>query len=106
MDRRQFALASLPAALLSGCHSETKPSRDATLFHNKAVRSAVANLQEAVNILDERLTGFDPDNWRDALSNVQTAAIRLRSDMDELKRALGYAEPAEPEPANERPANS
>lgn len=97
MDRRKFALVSIPAALLSGCRSKSKPARDATLFHNKAVRSAVADLQEAVNLLDERLTGFGPENWRDALSNVQTAAIRLRSDMDELKHALGYADAGEPD---------
>lgn len=92
MDRRQFALASVPAVLLSGCRSASKPSRDATLLHNRAVRDAVANLQEAVNHLDERLTGFGPENWRDALSSVQSTAVRLRSDLDELKHALGYAD--------------
>lgn len=92
MNRRRFALVSVPAALLAGCRSSTQPARDATLFHNKRVRTAVADLQEAMNLLDERLTGFGPENWRDALSNVQTAAIRLRSDMDELRHALGYAD--------------
>jgi hypothetical protein len=98
MDRRQFALGSIPAALLAGCRSATKPARDATLFHNRAVRTAVANMDEAVNMVDERLSGFGPENWRDALSNLQTAAIRLRSDMEELRRALGYAETAATQP--------
>lgn len=101
MNRRQFAIGSVPAALLAGCHSGTKPSRDATLFHNKAVRTAVDNLQESVNMVDERLTGFGPENWRDALSNMQTAAIRLRSDMEDLRRALGYA-PSTETPASDR----
>lgn len=92
MDRRQFALASVPAVLLAGCRSASKPSRDATLLHNRAVRDAVTNLQESMNHLDERLTGFGPENWRDALSSVQSTAIRLRSDLDELKHALGYAD--------------
>ncbi len=95
MNRRQFALASLPAAVLTGCRSATRPARDATLLHNTAVRTAVANLTEAVNHLDERLTAFGPENWRDALASVQSTAIRLRSDLDELKHALGYAEPTE-----------
>lgn len=94
MNRRQFAIGSIPAALLTGCRSSTKPARDATLFHNRAVRTAVSNLEESVNMIDERLTGFGPENWRDALSNLQTAAIRLRSDMEELRHALGYAETA------------
>ncbi len=97
MDRRKFALVSIPAALVAGCRSGSKPSRDATLFHNKAVSSAVLNLQEAVNMVDERLTGFGPENWRDALASLQTATIRLRSDMEELRRALGYTESTEPE---------
>lgn len=103
MDRRRFAFASLPAILLAGCRSKTKPARDATLFHNKAVRTAVANLQEAVNLVEERLTGFGPENWRDALSNLQTASIRLRSDMDELKSSLGYADV---EPEADKPSGS
>ena len=104
MNRRQFALASLPAAVLTGCHSAQKPARDATLLHNAAVRAAVANLDESVNHLDMRLTTFGPENWRDALANVQTTAIRLRSDLDELKRALGYAEPTDS--GTERPQAS
>jgi hypothetical protein len=98
MDRRQFALGSIPAVLLSGCHSGSKPSREATLFHNKAVNGAMENLEEAVNLVQERLTGFGPENWRDALANLQTAAIRLRSDMDELRHALGYSDTAEVQP--------
>ncbi len=97
MDRRQFALVSVPAVLLTGCRTGTKPARDATLFHNKAVSAAMVNLQEAVNMVDERLSGFGPENWRDALASAQTAAIRLRSDMDELRHALGYAGPVESE---------
>jgi hypothetical protein len=94
MNRRQFALASLPAALLSGCHSEQKPSREATLLHNRAVRDAVAELDQAMNGLDMQVSQFNAENWRDALSNVQTAAVRLRTDVDELKRSLGYADPS------------
>ena len=36
---------------------------------------------------------FNAENWQDALANVQTAAVRLRHDLDELKRSLGYEEP-------------
>lgn len=97
MDRRKFALGSIPAILITGCRSGTKPSREATLFHNRAVNTAVNNLQEAVNMVDERMTGFGPENWRDALSNLQTAAIRLRSDMEELRRTLGYEDSSEPQ---------
>lgn len=97
MNRRQFALVSIPAAVLTGCRSGTKPSREATLFHNKAVNAAVVNMQEAVNIVDERLSGFGPENWRDALASLQTAAIRLRSDMEQLRSALGYTDTGEAE---------
>jgi outer membrane murein-binding lipoprotein Lpp len=100
MDRRHFALA-LPATLLAGCHSESKPSREATLLHNRAVREAVADLEQAVNLLDMRLTAFGPENWRDALANLKTSVVRLHSEMDELKHALGYAEPNEPESPGE-----
>ncbi len=106
MNRRQFALGSIPATLLAGCRSESKPARDATLLHNSVVRAAVADLEQTVNHLDMRLTAFGPENWRDALANLQTSVVALHSDMDELKRALGYAEPAEPEPANEHPQAS
>lgn len=94
MDRRRFALV-LPAAALAGCRSTEHPSRDATLLHNRAVRSAVADLEQAINHLDMRLTAFGPENWRDALSNLQTSVVRIHSDMDELKHALGYAEAPE-----------
>ena len=94
MDRRRFALASLPAALLTGCRSSDKPARDATLVHNREVGAAVRDVDAAVNALDMRITAFGPENWRDALANLQTTVIRLRTDVDELKRALGYAEPA------------
>ncbi len=93
MDRRRFTLAALSSAtLLSGCHSERepKPSREATLLHNEGVREAVAELDQAVNGLEMRVGQFNAENWQDALTNVQTSAIRLRSDVDELKRALGY----------------
>lgn len=100
MNRRKFALGSIPAVLLTGCRSGLKPSREATLFHNRAVNTAVNNLQEAVNMVDERLSGFGPENWRDALSNLQTAAIRLRSDMEELRRTLGYTDPVESQPVD------
>lgn len=102
MNRRQFALGSLPAALaVAGCRSASTPARDATLFHNSAVRTAMANLQEGLNFLEERLSGFGPENWRDSLSSAQTAAVRLHGDMDELRRALGYADAPEPEPSGE-----
>ena len=57
----------------------------------------MGNLEESVNHLDMRLTTFGPENWRDALANVQTTAVRLRTDLDELKRALGYSEVSETE---------
>ena len=92
MNRRQFALASIPAAVLTGCHSGQQPSRDATLLHNKAVRTAVAELDQSMNHLDMRLTGFGPENWRDALASLQSTVIRLHSAVDELKHSLGYAD--------------
>ncbi len=100
MDRRKFTLVSIPAALLTGCRSGSEPARDATLFHNRAVGTAMVNLQEAVNMVDERLTGFGPENWRDALAGLQTAAIRLRSDLEELRRTLGYTESVDTEPGD------
>lgn len=100
MNRRQFALASLPAAILTGCHSGTKPSREATLLHNRAVRNAVSELDQSMNHLDMRLTAFGPENWHDALASLQSTVIRLHSAVDELKRSLGYDEPtAEQQPS-------
>ena len=95
MDRRHFAFAALSSAtLLAGCHSEKQPmpSREATLLHNEGVREAVAELDAAMNSLDMHLGQFNAENWQDALTNAHTSAIRLRSDMEELKRALGYSE--------------
>ena len=93
MDRRQFSLAAMSAtALLAGCHSETKPSLDATLLHNKTVRTAVDGLEQAMNHMDMRLSLFNAENWQDALSNAQAAATRLHHELDELKRALGYSD--------------
>ncbi len=97
MNRRQFALASLPAAILTGCHSGTKPSRDATLLHNREVRDAVAELDQSMNHLDMRLTAFGPENWRDALASLQSTVVRLHSAVDELKHSLGYTEGTEPQ---------
>lgn len=92
MNRRQFALASVPAAILTGCHSGTKPSRDATLLHNRAVRDAVSELDQSMNHLDMRMTSFGPENWHDALASLQSTVIRLHSAVDELKHSLGYAD--------------
>ena len=92
MNRRQFALASLPALAAGGCHSSASPARDATLVHNREIGAAVTNVDAAVNTLEMRLSSFGPENWRDALANMQMSLIRLRTDVDELKRALGYAE--------------
>ncbi|MGI4830152.1 MAG: hypothetical protein ACRYFU_18410 [Janthinobacterium lividum] len=95
MNRRRFTLAALfPATLVTGCHSdkEPKPSLDATLFHNAHVREAMDELDQAMNGLEMRIGQFNAENWQDALTNTQTAAIRLRNVTDELKRSLGYAE--------------
>ena len=95
MDRRHFALAALSSAtLLAGCHSEKepKPSREATLLHNENVRASVSELDQAVNLLEMHIGQFNAENWQDALTTVQTTAIRLRADVDELKRSLGYRE--------------
>lgn len=97
MNRRNFSAAAAAlsaAALLSGCRSESKPARDATLLHNRAVREAVTELQETMNSMDERLGQFNAENWQDALANLQTSAIRMHNSIDELRRALGYAEPS------------
>jgi hypothetical protein len=98
IDRRRFALtaaALLPAAVVTGCHhSDSKPSREATLLHNREVREAVAQLEQGVNHLEMRLGQFNAENWQDALANTQTTATRVRADLDELKRALGYNESA------------
>ena len=94
MNRRQFSLASLPALLAAGCRSRDEPARDATLVHNREVGAAVKDVDAAMDGLDMRLTAFGPENWRDALANLQTSVIRLRTEVEELKRALGYAEPA------------
>ena len=103
MDRRSFSIASVTSvaasavsavALLSGCRSATKPARDATLLHNRAVRESVTELEATMNAMDEHLGQFNAENWQDALSNLQTSAIRMHNSIDDLKRALGYAEPA------------
>ena len=95
MNRRRFTLAALfPATFFTGCHSETKPARDATLFHNENIRESVADLEQGISGLEMRVGQFNAENWQDALANVQTSAVRLRHDLDELKRSLGYEEPA------------
>lgn len=94
MNRRRFTLTAIPAAILTGCHSPAKPSRDATLFHNSDVRAAVSELDQAMNVLEMRVSSFNAENWQDALSNMQTSIIRMRSDIDELKKALGYGDVA------------
>lgn len=93
MDRRAFAVAALSsAALLAGCRSGSQPARDATLFHNRQVREAMQELEQATNAIDMRMGQFNAENWQDALANLQTSAIRLRNVVDELRRSLGYAE--------------
>ena len=94
MNRRTFTLAALSSAtVLTGCRSESKPARDATLFHNRQVREAMQELEQATNALEMRMGQFNAENWQDALANMQTSTIRLRNVVDELRRALGYAEP-------------
>ncbi len=94
IDRRAFTLAALSSAtLLAGCHSASEPARDATLFHNRQVREAMQELEQATNAIEMRMGQFNAENWQDALSNLQTSAIRLRNVVDELRRSLGYAEP-------------
>ena len=93
MNGRHFTLAALSSAtLLSGCKSNSKPSREATLFHNRQVREAVQELEQATNAVEMHMGQFNAENWQDALANLQTSAIRLRNGVDELRRALGYAE--------------
>ncbi len=95
LDRRTFALAALSSAtLLAGCRSESEPARDATLFHNRQVREAMGELEQVTNLIEMRMGQFNAENWQDALSNLQTSAIRLRNVMEDLRRSLGYAEPA------------
>lgn len=94
MNRRNFTLAALSSAtLLSGCKSESKPARDATLFHNREVRAAMEELEQATSAVEMRMGQFNAENWQDALANLQTSAIRLRNVVDDLRRSLGYAEP-------------
>lgn len=95
MNRRRFTLAALfPATLLTGCHSERepKPSLDATLFHNEHVREAMDEVNQAMNGLEMRMGQFNAENWQDALTNTQTATIRLRNATEDLKRSLGYGD--------------
>ena len=100
MNRRDFTLAAMSSAtLLAGCRSASEPARDATLFHNRQVGETVDELEHVTGDLEMRMSQFNAENWQDALSNLQTSAIRLRNVVDELKRSLGYIEPAQP-PAN------
>lgn len=93
MNRRRFTLAAiLPAAWLAGCHSQSKPSLDATLLHNENVRNAVTELDMAMNHLDMRLSSFNAENWQDALAGAESSATRLRNDIEQLKLALGYTD--------------
>ena len=93
MDRRHFTFAALSSAtLLSGCRSSTEPARDATLFHNRQVRESMAELEQATNAIEMHMGQFNAENWQDALANLQTSSIRLRNVVDELRRALGYAD--------------
>lgn len=97
VDRRRFAFAAAlsSAGLLAGCHSQPKPSREATLLHNGAVREAVTELEQAMNMMDERIGQFNAENWQDALANLQTSTIRMRNSIEELKHSLGYSEAAQ-----------
>ena len=93
MNRRNFTLAALSSAtILSGCKSQSKPARDATLFHNGEVREAMGELEQATNAVEMRMGQFNAENWQDALANLQTSAIRLRNVVDDLRKALGYSE--------------
>ncbi len=93
-DRRHFTLAALSSAtLLAGCRSASQPARDATLFHNREVREAMLELEQATNAVEMRMGQFNAENWQDELANLQTSAIRLRTVVDELRRSLGYTEP-------------
>ncbi len=97
MDRRRFTLAAAlsSATLLAGCRHDPEPARDATLIHNRAVGEAVAELEQTMNSMDEHLGQFNAENWQDALANLQTATIRMHNSIEELKRSLGYSEPAQ-----------
>lgn len=94
MNRRSFALSALSSAtLLAGCRSESKPALDATFVHNREVREAMLELEQTANSLEMHMGQFNAENWQDALAEMQTSATRLRNAVDELRRALGYAEP-------------
>ncbi len=92
MQRRQFTLLALPAAVLAGCHAAPKPSLDATLLHNEKVREAVNELEQAMLSFEEEVGQTTAENWHQTLSDVQTATLRLRNGIDDLKRSLGYPE--------------
>lgn len=95
MDRRRFTLAALfPASFLVGCNSGQIPSREATLVHNQDVRQAVADLDQATNALEMHLQAVTAENWQDTLANAETSVVRLRADIDGLKKALGYGDTA------------
>ena len=95
MDRRRFTLAALfSPAFLAGCQSESRFSREPARLHNENVRQSLAEIDQAMNAMEMRVSAFNAENWQDALANLQTSMVRMHADIDELKKALGYSEAA------------
>ncbi len=94
MNRRLFpiALAASCVTVAIGCESEPKPSTTATLLNNDDVQSAMRSLDYSIGGLESAVGGFDDDNWREVVPDVQTDTANVRDSYRRLRQALGYSD--------------
>lgn len=89
MNRRQFSLTLPVAAILVGCDTDQKPSSTSTLLNNNGVQQAMKSVEYAIGALEGDVGGFDDENWREVVPNVQAAAANVRDTFERLRTELG-----------------
>jgi len=89
MDRRAFSIAAISSvALMVGCDTEQKPSATATLLNNSEVQTAMQRLASAISGLQGAVSGFDDEDWKEVVPEVQSASEDVGSAFQGLRSAL------------------
>jgi hypothetical protein len=90
-----LGIATLGTVSLQACSpdGDAKPSAAATLVNHDKIAKAMADLNAAVDGLNQAISGFDDDNWRDVVPTVRQAATDVDSAVTTLRYLMSGAAP-------------
>jgi hypothetical protein len=82
-----LGLGTLGAAALASCSQRgaDRPSAVATLANHDKIVEAIGDLSTAVESLEQSVSGFEDENWRDVVPEVESATASVSGALDTLK---------------------